>query len=270
MTNAVIESTKEVIYLNVLKVKKSPYQPRKTFDQKNLMELAMSIKKHGLLQPISVRYVRGQYELIAGERRLRAFKMAELKYIPAIIINLTDESSAYLSLIENLQRQDLNFIEEAEGISKLITEFNLTQGELADKIGKKQSTIANKLRVLKLPEKAKMMLLENNLTERHGRALLKLEAEEDIIKVLEKVVELDLNVKKTEAYIEKYIEDSQKTVQSKNELKVKRIMKDIRLFTNTITDAVDIMKESGVPTEYEMEETEDGCMIIIDVKYKTG
>lgn len=268
MANMATAMTKEVIYLDVDKIFPNPNQPRKVFVENQLEELASSISEHGLLQPVSVRYIRGKYELIAGERRLRACKKAEIKYIPAIIINLSDENSAYLAIIENLQRQDLNFIEEAAGIYRLINEFNLTQEQLAKKIGKNQSTVANKLRLLKLSDEVKEMLIEYGLTERHGRALLKLPKEEDRLKVIEKVIDLEMNVKKTEDYIEKYLEKNQKTKKDENEYKIKRIIKDIRLFTNTIKQAVDMMEESGLKTNYELKETEEGCIITIGVDYK--
>ncbi len=268
MSTIAVSTTKEVLYLGINKILPNPDQPRKYFDDDTLKELSMSIKEYGVLQPLTLRYIRGQYILIAGERRLRAAKIAGLKYIPAIIINLDDEKSAVLALIENLQRQDLNYIEEAYGYNKLLNEYNITQENLARKIGKNQSTIANKLRLLKLSNKVKSYLLQNNLTERHGRAILKLEKEDDQLHILEKVIKNDLNVKKTEDLIEKFLEKSQNTEKKKNEYKIKRIIKDIRVFTNTINQAVDIMKESGVDTEYIINETDDGYKIVIDVNYK--
>ncbi len=268
MSTIAISSTKEVLYLGIDKITPNPDQPRKYFDDETLKELSMSIKEYGVLQPLTVRYLRGKYVLIAGERRLRASKIAGLKYIPAIIINLDDEKSAVLALIENLQRQDLNYIEEAYGYNKLLNEYNITQESLAKKIGKNQSTIANKLRLLKLSNNVKVFLLQNNLTERHGRAILKIADEKDQLNILQKVVTNDLNVKKTEDLIEKFLEKSQNTEKKKNEYKIKRIIKDIRIFTNTINQAVDIMKESGIDTDYIINETDNGYNIIIDVNYK--
>ena len=155
-------------------IKPNPYQPRKDFNKKSLEELSQSIRSFGVLQPISVREIKaGSYELIAGERRLRATEMAEINDIPAIVVEFKDKEAAFLALIENLQRDDLNFMEEAEGYSNLIEDHGFTQQEIASKMGKSQSTIANKLRLLKLPEDIKKILLENDFTERHGRALLK-------------------------------------------------------------------------------------------------
>ena len=163
---------KRVMEIPIEDVVPNPYQPRKIFSQVSLEELSNSIKVYGIIQPITVRAKDGKYELIAGERRLRAAKLAELKTIPAIINNMNDESSAVLALLENLQREDLNFIEEAIGYENLIKEHAFTQQQLAEKLGKNQSTVANKLRILKLPNDIKMKLIENNLTERHARAFL--------------------------------------------------------------------------------------------------
>lgn len=268
MSTIAVATTKEVMYLAIDKILPNKDQPRIFFDDNSLNELSLSIAEYGVLQPLTVRYNRGKYYLIAGERRLRASKLAGLKYVPTIIINLDDEKSAVLALIENLQRQDLNFIEEAYGYYKLLNEYNMTQETLANKVGKNQSTIANKLRILKLSNEVKTFLLQYNLTERHGRAILKLEDEEAQLHILKKVANEDLNVKRTEDLVEKFLEKSQNSEKKKNEFKVKRIIKDIRIFTNTINQAVDIMKESGIPTDYEINETENGYKIIIDVNYK--
>ena len=190
----------------VEKIIPNPYQPRKVFSINALEELSKSIKEYGVLQPITVREKGSNYELIAGERRLRAAKLAQLESIPVIINNMTDESSAVLALLENLQREDLNFIEESLAYENLIKEHNFTQQQLAEKLGKNQSTIANKLRILKLPQRVKEYLIENGLTERHARALLKLPNEELMMEIVEKVVKLELTVKKTEKLINDTIE----------------------------------------------------------------
>src|SRR5690606_7608668 len=167
-----------------------------------------SIKAFGLIQPISVRKLQDEnYELIAGERRLRASELAELEKIPAIVLEYKDRESAMMALIENLQREDLNFIEEAEGYYNLIEDHGLTQQELAEKIGKSQSTIANKLRILKLPDDIKKDLIEYNLTERHGRALLKLPDYDLQRMVLDRVIKNDLNVSKTESLVNDILDD---------------------------------------------------------------
>nr|WP_094550015.1 nucleoid occlusion protein [Petroclostridium xylanilyticum] len=237
----------KIINIPIDKIKPNPYQPRKHFDKAALEELCGSIKQYGVLQPINVRKIgSGNYELVAGERRLRASQMANFKEIPAIIVDINDNDSAVLALIENLQREDLNFMEEAEGYFHLISEHGLTQEELAIKIGKNQSTIANKLRLLKLPPLVKKIINDNNLTERHARALLKLPDEQLQLKVLKTVCEKGLNVKKTEELIQKTIdritEEKDKTKRGKQI----RAFRDIRIFVNTIKQAIDMMKQSGI------------------------
>lgn len=242
------DSQKNITYVNIDFIRPNPYQPRKQFNKAALEELCESIKQYGVLQPINVRKIsHSTYELVAGERRLRAATMAGLKEIPAIIINVDDNDSAVMALIENLQREDLSYMEEAEGYSNLINEHGFTQEELAQKIGKSQSTIANKIRLLKLSPLVKKILADNNLTERHARALLKLHDEQLQLKVLKLVCERGLNVKKTEELVEKAIERySKDSRQRTSDRKVTKAIKDVRIFVNTIRQAIDIMKQSGV------------------------
>lgn len=242
------EELKNITYLNIESVRPNPYQPRKQFSKASLEELCESIKQYGVIQPINVRKITSNhYELVAGERRLRAATMAGLTEIPAIIVNVTDNDSAVMALIENLQREDLTYMEEAEGYNNLINEHGFTQEELAHKIGKSQSTIANKIRLLKLPPMVKKMLQDNNLTERHARALLKLHDEQLQLKVLKHVCEKGMNVKKTEELVERAIERFTRQEKEKtSEKKFTRAIKDIRIFINTIKQAIDIMKKSGV------------------------
>ena len=235
-------------------IRPNPYQPRKQFSKESLEELRESIQQYGVIQPINVRKISGnKYELVAGERRLRAAVMAGLKQIPAIVIDIDDNDSAVLALIENLQREDLNYLEEAEGYSNLINEHGLTQEELARKIGKSQSTVANKIRLLRLPPLVKKILADNNLTERHARALLKLPDEQLQLKVLKIVCEKGLNVKKTEELIERVIDKYLGQGRDKNgekdkpsDKKLTKTIKDIRIFVNTIRQAIDLMRKSGV------------------------
>jgi ParB family chromosome partitioning protein len=244
------DEIKNITYINIENVRPNPYQPRKQFNKGALEELCESIKQYGVIQPINVRKISsGSYELVAGERRLRAATMAGLKEIPAIIINVDDDDSAVMALIENLQREDLNYMEEAEGYSHLINDHGFTQEELAQKIGKSQSTIANKIRLLKLSPLVKKILADNNLTERHARALLKLHDEQLQLKVLKHVCEKGLNVKRTEELVERAIEKYSKEKEMKEkapEKKMTRAIKDIRIFVNTIRQAIDLMKKSGV------------------------
>lgn len=251
-------SEQSIAYIPVDKVRPNPYQPRRTFDKMGLEELAISIREFGVLQPISVRYINGtSYELVAGERRLRACKMIGLETIPAVIMNLTDRDSALLALIENLQRENLSFLEESEGYANLIRDYGLTQEELAMKVGKSQSTIANKMRLLKLAPLVKKVIIDHDLSERHARALLKLPDEQLQLKVLQKVIHEGLTVKKTEELVDKAIQHLMDESKGKKEQKVKTYMRDIRLFTNTIQQAIDVMQQAGVEAHYQMEEKED-------------
>jgi ParB family chromosome partitioning protein len=239
---------KNIVYIKIDSIRPNPYQPRKQFNKAALEELCESIKQYGVIQPINVRRITtSNYELVAGERRLRAATMAGLPEIPAIIINVDDNDSAVMALIENLQREDLNYLEEAEGYNNLITEHGLTQDELARKIGKSQSTIANKIRLLKLSPLVKKILSDNNLTERHARALLKLHDEQLQLKVLKYVCEKGMNVKRTEELVERAIEKYSKAAKEHGgERKFMRAIRDIRIFVNTIKQAIEMMKKSGV------------------------
>ena len=242
------EQSKSIIFIPVDCIRPNPYQPRKKFNKLSLDELCDSIKQYGVLQPINIRKLSNSiYELVAGERRLRASILAGLKEIPSIIIEISDNDSAIISLIENLQREDLSYIEEAEGYNNLISEHGFTQEELAVKIGKSQSTIANKIRLLKLPPLVKKILSDHNLTERHARALLKLHDEQLQLTVLKRVCEKGYNVKKTEDLVEKTIQkfsiESNSSVETK---KIPKAIKDIRIFVNTIKQSLEIMKKAGV------------------------
>lgn len=260
--NVTSQNMGEIEYIAIDQIRPNPYQPRKNFNKTALMELAESIKAYGVLQPINVRkQSNGYYELVAGERRMRASQLAGLKCIPCIVVVLNDNDSAVVALIENLQREDLNFIEEAEGYTSLICDHGLTQEELARKIGKSQSTVANKIRILRLSPLVRKIILDNNLTERHARALLKIEDEQLQLKVLKEVCNNRMNVKKTEELIEKAIAGEEGIFQKAedangvsaqdrkdqgNKPQVKRVIKDLRIFVNTIKESVEMLKESGV------------------------
>ena len=171
--------TGRVVFLPVRSIRPNPAQPRKIFRQEALTELSDSIRQHGILQPLSVRRVEGGYELIAGERRLRAAKMAGLTDIPCIIMHMDAQESGMAAMVENLQRQDLDFVEEAMGISRLLTMWHMSQEQVARLLGKSQSAVANKLRILRHSPVVLEALREGGLTERHARALLKLSEEEE-------------------------------------------------------------------------------------------
>ena len=251
------------------KVIPNPYQPRRTFSQVGLEELSASIKAYGILQPISVRKIgEDRYELIAGERRLRAARLAELKTIPAIINNnYTDTDSAVLAIIENLQREDLNFVEEAEGYANLIEDHGFTQQELAERVGKNQSTIANKLRILRLGQDIKKRILENGLTERHARALLKLPDDELRGIVLDRIIKEELNVKKTEQLIKNMLESIGKEKEVKPSQKIRSFM-NYRIYINTLKQAYDAIKEKQGNAEFK--QVDKGEYIEVTVKIPKG
>jgi len=241
------QDNKKITMIPIELIRPNPYQPRRKFEQGSLDELCQSIMQYGVIQPINVRKISAtHYELVAGERRLRASMMAGLKEIPAIVVDVGEDDSAILAMIENLQRENLSYMEEAEGYRNLIREHGLTQEELAQKIGKSQSTIANKIRLLRLSPTVKKILAENNLSERHARALLKLDNEQLQIKVLQKVCEKGLNVRKTEELVQKALEKYCSPPKSDEKGRVTKTIKDIRIFVNTIRQAIDTMKKSGV------------------------
>ncbi len=256
---------REIINIPIKFIKPNPYQPRKNFNLKSLEELSQSIKAYGIIQPISVRKLSNEsYELIAGERRLRASELAELEEIPAIIVDYRDKDSAMVALVENLQREDLNFIEEAEGYSNLIEDHNITQQELAERLGKSQSTIANKLRLLKLPPDVKKTLIEENLTERHGRALLKLPDDNLRRIVLDKTVNNNLNVSGTETLVEDILNNLRKKDENVSSQKIKSLI-SVRIYLNTIKKAYRAIKEYGIEAEYNEEDKGDFYLVSIKI-----
>lgn len=258
----------QIKYIPISSIKPNPYQPRKEFNQKSLEELSQSIKSYGVIQPISVREIReDSYELIAGERRLRASELANLNEIPAIVVDYRDKESAIIALMENLQREDLNFIEEAEGYNSLIIDHDFTQQEIAEKIGKNQSTIANKLRILKLPEDIKRNLIEYGLTERHGRALLKLPDDDLRRNVLERVVKNELNVNKTEALVDGILDDLIEGEEKVSKQNIKSLI-SIRIYLNTIKKAYSAIKETGVNAEYQEIDKGDHVEVVVKIPKK--
>jgi len=263
----------KIHYLPLELIHKNPHQPRKNFDESALHELSESIKQYGVIQPITVRSVQSfgagfGYELVAGERRLRAARLAGLSKIPALIANMNDKESAVIAVIENLQREDLNFVEEAESFIKLMREFEFTQEALAKQIGKSQSTIANKIRLLKLPRHVLRTLVDNNLTERHGRALLSLPSESLQMAVLEKIISENLTVKKTEGLITKTLDSVKSKKNHKKNLKFK--LKDVKIFVNTLKQSIGFMERAGFLTDLEMKNTEDGYEFRISLKPGQG
>lgn len=261
--NIIKKGIEEILVDNVIP---NPYQPRKSFSQVGLEELSASIRAYGILQPISVRKIGdNKYELIAGERRLRAARLADLKTIPAIVNNdYTDTDSAVLAIIENLQREDLNFMEEAEGYANLIEDHGFTQQELAGKIGKNQSTIANKLRILRLDDKIKRRLLENRLTERHARALLKLPDDELREKALDRIIKKDLNVKKTEELMKSMLDEiGREGVESVNR-NIRSFM-NYRIYINTLRQAFDAIREKQERASFNQVDKGDYVEVIVKI-----
>lgn len=241
----------------------NPFQPRQNFDEDNLDELAQSIRTYGLLQPILVRRQGKGFQLVAGERRLRACKMLGWSQIPAVIRDVNDSAMAAIALIENLQRENLDFFEEAKGYQRLLDEFGLTQEVLAQRIGKSQSTIANKMRLLKLADSIQSKLLQAGLSERHARALLKLPDTESREKVLEKVIRLNLNVRQAEDLIDDLLTDNKDT--SKSSGTQKFVIKDYRIVLNTIRQAVATMEHIGLKPQVSHSEHNDFYEITIRV-----
>ncbi|MBV1817273.1 nucleoid occlusion protein [Anaerosalibacter bizertensis] len=255
----------EIKNIPIDSIKPNPYQPRKNFNKQSLEELSQSIKTYGLIQPISVRQLcEDSYELVAGERRLRASEIAELDEIPAIIVDYKDQDSAMIALIENLQREDLNFVEEAEGYYNLIKDHGFTQQGLAEKLGKSQSTIANKLRILKLSDEIKKSLIDNKLTERHARALLKLPDDEMKEEVLNKVIKEDLTVKKTEKLIEDILNDLIKEEESESNQNVKGLI-NFKIYLNTLKNAYNAIKETGIEAKYKEKDMGDHIEVVVQI-----
>ncbi|WP_041367231.1 nucleoid occlusion protein [Natranaerobius thermophilus] len=245
----------------------NPYQPRREFDEERLQELMQSIKTYGLLQPIVVRKVGERYQIVAGERRYMALQRLKREKVSAIVRELRDSAMAALAMIENIQRENLNFIEEAEGYQKLINEFGLTQEVLAQRLGRSQSTIANKLRLLKLSENVKKKLSTSNLTERHARSLLKLPNEEMQVDLLNQIESENLNVKQTEERVNIMLdieEDTDDNGQAKSKKRTKRpVIRDLRIFLNTIRQAVDVIKDSGLEPDVSEDDYDDRIEIKI-------
>lgn len=260
----------EVVKVKVEDIKPNPYQPRVDFSEQNLRELADSIASYGVIQPLTVRPVadKKQYELIAGERRLRAVKLLNYSEVPVIVRNLNDQEMAEVALIENLQRKDLSFLEEAEAYKKLLEEFNLTQTNLAARIGKAQSTVANKLRILSLPAPVLKVVQHGGLNERQARALLQLDNKDIILDVVGKIVKKDLNVRETENLISN-INDPAKSKQGFNQ-KITGAFADVRLYANTLEKALQQIDQAGAKMHVERNETENEIEYVIKISRQSN
>ena len=244
----------EIIYVQTQKLLPNPYQPRRKFESDEMLSLADSIKENGILQPLLIRRINNSdyYEVVAGERRLRAAILANVESVPCIELDCNYEQSAVISILENIQRSDLSFFEEAAAIGQLINHFGFTQAEAAVKLSKSQSALSNKLRLLKLPVDVRYFIEKEGLTERHARALLQLESEKDIWSVLNVIKERGLNVEQTERYIESMLNRPKR-----QKKKQKAVFRDVRIFVNTVNRAVETMKASGINAETNRTETDE-------------
>ncbi|EUJ23297.1 ParB family chromosome partition protein [Listeria grandensis FSL F6-0971] len=262
------EFTQQIVELPVAAIIPNRYQPRTVFDSSKIEELARTIRIHGVIQPIVVReYEPEKYEIIAGERRFRAVSSLAWDSIPAIIQNLADDEVASIALIENLQREELTPIEEAKAYQSLLDMQEVTQEALAQRVGKSQSAIANKIRLLRLPEAAQQAVLNKQISERHGRSLLILETEEQQLEVLSKIIENKWNVKETEQHIETLIA---KPKPKKAKPKRQAISRDVRIAVNTIKQSVTMVQDNGMNLQMEEEESDDYYQITIQIpKQKT-
>ena len=247
--------TGRVVFVPAKAVVPNPAQPRKHFEESALAELTESIRRHGILQPLSVRRVGKSYELIAGERRLRAGIRAGLTEIPCIVMSMEDEESGWVALVENLQRQDLDFLEEARGISTLMEKGSMSQEQAARFLGKSQSAVANKLRILRHSPCVLEMLQKSGLTERHARALLKLRDDKEKLEAIGEILRQNMSVAQTEKYIERLL-SGKKENQPKQKL---------GSFLNGITRYLQKMQAQGVPAITERKETESQIVLTITV-----
>ena len=255
-----------IVYLCTEDISPCPVQPRKNFDEESLRELGESIKSYGVLNPLTVRVRGGKYELVAGERRLRAAKLAGLREVPCMLVDVNMEGASLIALVENLQRRDLDFIEEAVGINQLITMFGMSQEEAARRIGKSQSAVANKLRLLKLPRDILEALRDNFLSERHGRALLRLPSAVEQRAALDYIIENKLNVAAAEAYIEALLSAGEEEAEEEaHRQKRSFILKDVRIFLNTLSRSLDLMKQGGIDAGVQRQETEDSLILTISI-----
>ncbi len=250
------------------KINPNPAQPRRKFDEAKLYEFAESIRQNGILQPIIVRSRDGgRFEIVAGERRFRAAKLVGLKELPCIIRNYSDEQAYILSVIENIQRNDLNFFEEAVSYEKLIRDYGLTQEELAQKLGRTQSAVANKLRLLKIEDSLRPLFEENNLTERHARCVLRLPDTASREKAVKEIIGGNLNVAQTEALILSMCgENKKKEKQEIKGVRYNKLFKDMRIFSGTINKTIEVIKKTGIPVVSNKKETDSFIEYIIRIE----
>lgn len=256
-------ASEEVVKIPLAKIHANQFQPRTVFDEEKIEELARTIHVHGVIQPIVVRDSQqdGFYEIIAGERRFRAMTSLGWEEVPAIVRQLSDKETASIALIENLQREELTAIEEAHAYSNLLQIQEVTQEALAQRLGKSQSAVANKLRLLKLPEAVQQALLTRSITERHARALLPVKDPELQQQLLEQLLEEGLNVKELEERIKSLTEEAPKKPKKRR----KAVSRDMRIAMNTIKESLSMVKKSGIKLDTEEEEHEDYYQITVKI-----
>ena len=251
-----------VQYIPLGRIRPNPQQPRRSFDEEGLAELAASIRSCGILQPLTVRRAGEGYELVAGERRLRAARIAGLREVPCLVAQVGEEDSALLALMENLQRRDLDCWEEAQAIARLISRYGLSQEEAARRLGRAQPTVANKLRLLRLPEDVRALLRENGLTERHARALLRLQDPEVQRRAAGDMVRRGMNVAQAEAYVEKLLQSAQVTPPRGRST---YIIKDVRLFLNSVDRGLHLMRQAGVDVGWDRQDMDREILLNIRI-----
>lgn len=252
--------------LQIMQIEPNPDQPRKQFSEQELLELCNSIREFGVIQPIIVKRLEGKYHLIAGERRLRAAAMAGLEKIPAIVREADEKDSALIALVENVQRENLNFIEEAIAYKSLMEEYGLTQAEIAKRVGKQQSTISNKIRLLALPENIRGPLLSNQLTERHARALLKVADDDHRKQLLDKIIHHNLNVKQSEKLIDDFLTKTEEEKRKSDKLKYI----NYKIYINTLKKAFTVIHEAEANALYYQEDKGDHLEVRIIIPKKAG
>ena len=248
--------------LPIERISPNPRQPRRHFPEQPLRDLAESIRQHGILQPLSVQKTPEGYILVAGERRLRAAGLAGLTHVPCILVRVTPQDSALLALVENLQRSDLHYLEEAAAISKLISTYGMSQEEAARRLGRSQPAVANKLRLLRLSPQCGELLRKYELTERHARALLRLEGEETRLAALKHIGEKQMTVAASEEYIESLLQKKQQGGKGKKPL---YIIKDVRLFLNSVDRGMETIRRAGVDARFDRQDSDEEITITIQI-----
>ncbi len=256
-------TTEGVVLLRTDEIEPNPLQPRQIFDQDSLYGLAASIRQYGVISPLSVRLRQGRYELVAGERRLRAAVLAGLETVPCVVLDIDDADSGAIALVENLQRRDLDFAEQAQGIARLIRLYGLRQEDCARRLGMSQSAVANKLRLLRLPPDVLDGLRAAGLSERHGRALLRLPDAEAQREALRHIASHALTVAAAERYVDRLLEAPQEPPPDN---RTRLVLKDVRVFLNSLQHSVDIMRQGGVDVDVEHAQTDAEMLVTIRIR----